>query len=666
MNLINPKFLFVNWVNLAIFACALNAQQYVQITEIATPEFIHYRWDSIPRLHELTPSEMRSGMVIILDKRIIEYFNAKDSTVMYYTKHEIIRVNSEKAIEEANTVYLPVSEGSSLVSVQARAITKEGKITLLNPSDIKDVANFQNHGHYKIFAIGGIESGGEVEYLYTMKNPSKKLGTEYVRTNALHKQLRVDIYSPSFLFFDAKSYNGFPEVKTDTSLSVKHHIYCIGKDIEGYDKETYSEDNGALMRLEYKFAGNFLVNPYQRIDTWNDYASKLYDVLEKDINKKDSKCVHSILDTMKLDGLNEESKIRKIESRLKGLVTLKEDVNDNESGSLAAIIKNHAANETGILKLYDQVFDAASIRHYFVATTDRFDKSFDEKFDSWIYIQKFLIFFPGTGNFIAPAETFSRYGFPPADWICQKGLYIIPGDKNNGTAQVNDIPCNDWKQSMTGIFANARFDSNMSSTLLHFKQTLTGYEAYPIQAQWSYLSDVDKKDISERVFKYYFPDCTPENINVSGFSENDLYRTPFTMEADITTSSLLEKAGDKYLFKIGALIGPQDEMYNDTVRHTPIENHYNKGYRRELSFVIPAGYRVTNLDSAVMDVFYEAGGERTMEFHSAYKTEGNKITVIVDENYRQLRYPVSMYQQFRRVINASADFNKVVLVIEKK
>ena len=107
-------------------------------------------------------------------------------------------------------------------------------------------------------------------------------------------------------------------------------------------------------------------------------------------------------------------------------------------------------------------------------------------------------------------------------------------------------------------------------------------------------------------------------------------------------------------------------QYDDTVRYTPVENHYNKGYHRELEFEIPDGYTVANLSAVNMDVFHETAGERDMEFHSYYKTEGNKITVIIDEDYRQTGYPISMYEQFRKVINASADFNKVVLFIEKK
>ena len=102
------------------------------------------------------------------------------------------------------------------------------------------------------------------------------------------------------------------------------------------------------------------------------------------------------------------------------------------------------------------------------------------------------------------------------------------------------------------------------------------------------------------------------------------------------------------------------------MRHTPVENRYNHGYHREITFEIPDGYSVSNLDAINMDVFDSTGSApHTMEFHSYYKTDGNKVTIYCDEYYSQLRYPISMYEQFRRVINASADFNKVTLLLKR-
>ena len=56
----------------------------------------------------------------------------------------------------------------------------------------------------------------------------------------------------------------------------------------------------------------------------------------------------------------------------------------------------------------------------------------------------------------------------------------------------------------------------------------------------------------------------------------------------------------------------------------------------------------------------------TMGFVSSYMMEGNTLTITIMEEYRKTSYPLSQYDDFRKIINAAADFNKVALVLEKK
>lgn len=653
------------------FLCSGVSAQFQAVAKLQ-PEYKSYTWDETPKLHQLSAAEMKRSEVVIKDKRIIEYFFVSDDTLaMFITHHFIVRVNSDKAIDENNTAYIPLGDGVKVIDLQARAISPDGKVTMLNAKNIKDVDNYQNAGPFRIFAIDGIEQGGEVEYMYTVRRPVRIYSTEYIRRTALHKLLEVDIYSPKHLVFAAKSYNGFPDMVLDSTLDTKRHIFAIGHDIEGYDHEDFSAEDGALMRMEYAIAYNKAKDPDARLYSYSDYCQKLFDILDKGSDKQDLKTADKVMDTMKLKNLSEEDKIRHIESVIKGTIVVRQDVAGQDAGSLPAIFKNHVCDETGILKVYHLLFNAANIKHQIVMTSDRFDKPFDGDFDSWTYLQKYLIYFPETNNYIAPTEVGSRYGFVPAEWICQKGYFMhsvtIGKDVQTGVGQVRDLPCNDYKKTGSDIYADVKFDLDQGLVNLHFKQTFYGYEAYSFQPFYTYLADQDRKDFIDKLFKSIFQDAKPTNEKVSGYNENDIFRNPFVIEADFSTNSVLENAGNKYLFKVGELIGPQSQLYHDSVRHTPIENHYNHGYHREIKFTVPDGYKVTNLDALNMDVFDStASASRTMEFHSYYKTDGNVVTVYCDEFYSQLRYPIDMYEQFRNVINASADFNKIVLFLQKK
>ena len=146
------------------------------------PEYKNYKWDDTMKIHTLSPEELKRNSVVIKDKRILEYYYAtQDSLVMYTTRHFIVRVNSDKAIDENNTVYISLSDDVRVIDMEARAITKDGKVTQLNKANVKDVPNYDNAGPYRIFAIDGVEKGGEVEYLYTVRHSARIYGTEKIQ-----------------------------------------------------------------------------------------------------------------------------------------------------------------------------------------------------------------------------------------------------------------------------------------------------------------------------------------------------------------------------------------------------------------------------------------------------------------------------------------------------
>ena len=78
-----------------------------------------------------------------------------------------------------------------------------------------------------------------------------------------------------------------------------------------------------------------------------------------------------------------------------------------------------------------------------------------------------------------------------------------------------------------------------------------------------------------------------------------------------------------------------------------------------------AGYAVRNLN----DLNVKAGPDAAkpeFDFYSSYVQNGQTVTVTVSENYRQLRWLKADFEAFRAVVNAAANWNKVVLVLDKK
>jgi hypothetical protein len=141
---------------------------------------------------------------------------------------------------------------------------------------------------------------------------------------------------------------------------------------------------------------------------------------------------------------------------------------------------------------------------------------------------------------------------------------------------------------------------------------------------------------------------------------------PLQFIVDFTTEAFVEKAGRKYLFKLGDLIGPQVQLYQEKKRVLPLEEQFHRSYFRTLIVNIPEGYKINNLDDINIDNSYTKNGKELFSFKSYYKLEGNKLTITADEHYRENIVQVPIYEEYRTVINSAADFNKIVLLIEPK
>lgn len=125
-------------------------------------------------------------------------------------------------------------------------------------------------------------------------------------------------------------------------------------------------------------------------------------------------------------------------------------------------------------------------------------------------------------------------------------------------------------------------------------------------------------------------------------------------------NDFLENAGDKFILKVGLLIGPQAELYQEEKRKWPGEMNYPHYLMRILEINIPKGYKPTNLNDLIIEKTCIMDGNEIASFKSVFETKDNKIIITVYEDYRVMNYPLSIFDTFKAVLNAAADFNKKV------
>jgi hypothetical protein len=292
----------------------------------------------------------------------------------------------------------------------------------------------------------------------------------------------------------------------------------------------------------------------------------------------------------------------------------------------------------------------------------------DRNFENWNNTKNFLLYFPTTKKFLAPTETEYRYPWFPPTWGATNGLYCVATTIGNFTTAVGDvksIPMEDVQYSFSNMDMNLKFEKD-DAMLVAVKQIYGGYVAPNYRAAFAYSPAEEQDKILKEMVKL---GTNSENILSHSFDNKEIDQAdpykPFVINASVKSTSLIERAGEKLIIKIGEVIGQQSEMYETKTRATGIDISFAHALNRSIEIIIPDGYKIKNLTDLNIDEVYKENDKETMGFTSSYILNGNILKITIKEMYNRVTYPKDQYEQFKKIINASADFNKIVLVLEK-
>lgn len=633
-------------------------------------KYFNYDWVPEPQLHKLSTVEKDFPEIFLKDKQVIEFFYNKEGELQEYKLiHIIIRVNSDDAIQQNNRIYIPSGSDVEFLKNKARVITPAGKIMMLSEKDIKEAEDENTKAKYKFFALEGIEIGSEIEYFYLMKSSPSYSGTrELIQDETPKRNIEFELISPVNLGFVTKSYNGLPELVADTTITEKNVLYLRMDTLEALEKERSSAHTANLQQLVYKLNSNTATYA-KDITSYGAISTTLYNRIcapaDKAVQKKLKKLIQSINIKYARD---EKDKIRIIEQYLKTNFSVLEIYTSNLS-DLTYVLDNKVANEVGIVKLFAAIFNQLEIDYQLVLTCSRNKLRFDPDFEAYNFLTDYLLYFPSLNNYLAPSYPISCLGFAPFYLTNNHGLFIKKislNDFETGIGKIKFIEPETFDKTYDKLDLKVEFGNEILKPKITMDHQMGGYYAQNFQPFYTYYSEEDKKEVTESLVNNFMPNIEIKEITVENEGKDFFGIRPFIVKSVFISSNSVEKAGEKYLFKIGELIGPQMEMYQEEKRKQKVESDYMRTYHRVLNIEIPQGYKITNLDALNMDVFTEENGERTIAFTSTYKLEGNKLEVIVDEYYKQITFPLSEYENYRKVINAAADFNKITVFLEKE
>lgn len=623
-----------------------------------------YTWEKQPTVYTPSDLEKKSELLLLKDYTILEAAYDKDGqAVIYETHHRIYHINTQKAIEQVNKVYVSTDQVNEELELKARCITATNKIIPFNSDNVKKVDNLDNAGSYTIFSIDGVDVGCDVEYYYTNKRSFFPYALYRVNNVLPILSYQFTLMSPKNLVYESKSYNGLNSFEKDTTDKTKNTIRLHQTNIQEVEEEKYSSTNANKPAFSIQLAYN-TDKSNAKFYTWETIAKGYYNSLFI-IEKDEQKTIEKFLDKNKIaKQATPDAKIILLENTIK----LQYNVNAS-NGNLplnkALEVKN--LDEVGAMKIYIHAFNLMKIPFELVLTSDRMTRKFDGKYPSQSFLNDYLFYFPELNKYSSPLEMLSRLDFPNPDNEANDGLFIkeiVLGDVGMPSSKIKYIAATDYTKSYHNLNIKAKINPNTLTASLEVEQNLMGYSAYYTQPIYELLNDEQKKDVVKNYYTIDKPELV-KNIVVSNTDKDAILVKPMKINYTQELSDIIESAGDKFVFKVGELIGMQSELYQDKKRVSDGEITYAHYFKRVLEIEIPDGYKIDNIEDLKMTKMCVIDGKEVSQFKSDYSIEGKKAVVTVYEDYRIIKYPLVNFEDFKAVINAAADFNKKSLVFSK-
>ncbi len=644
------------WLTAAVVLLSVN--NYAQ-------EFKDYHWEEKNTAISIPPQYKDEKEVILQRDIKIELAVKGKEATQYYLVHEKKYINSDEAIERNNRVYIPFKMDESVIETKLRVILKDGKVLTFDKKDIKEEVDEEKEIKYNYFAINGLDKGSVIEKIFMLEeNPELEGKTIKMQSNIPILKNEFQLIFPKHLKFKTKCYNGLAEpiagVANDT---LKNTLTVKGENVPGLeDDEKYANRDTKLKMFRYKLDEN-LYTGAKNISSYAKFTSNFFDRINPELDKKQQKQVDEFCTQIPKSNDTQEQ-IWNIENKIKKTINFNKYANSLET--IGDILKAKQANKVDMLKVYLAVLKQFNIENKVVLASDRFDLPFDKDFESYENLDEVLLYFPSIKKYLTPTEIEYRIPFFPENLGNNNGLFIsqkIFGGVPMGISEVSfiELPSSEVTRDIMNIAID--FTEDVENPKITTDIEFGGYTAVQFQPIKDFASADQYQTFLKTIAKNYTLDVDYTSLKVENEGLDYVGKKPFIMKVAFDGKELVQKAGGNYLFSVGKLIGSQMELYQENKRVLPVEIDHPHSYIRNIKIKLPKGMKAKNLEKFVMDFKTQINGKTEAGFKSNYSDKNGEILVTNTEFYNVVNYPLEIFNDYKNVINAAADFNKIVIIL---
>ena len=619
--------------------------------------YLNINWDN--KIGDLKISD--HDLQGIFSNHYVEYFNSKfsDEVYIYETHHMKTKIN--KITDDSNNeIFISKINVSEIVDVKSKIINDDTTKTYGFEEMKKMINKSTSSENYNYYKIPGIKEQDIVEVIYTVKRDFNFNGNKIIEES-------YPILSSKFILIEnnfksnIKIYNSFNSFVEDTLIDGKKSKLINFKNLDATSNEQYSTPIANKIKVSYQCYENR--EDVSQTEYWNNLVQNLRELFfPGSINPKAADLFNEIKYNHLAIPYNEISIANTIDEYVKNnfIISDNDDPNLNE---ISYIFDNKISNDFSIIQVYTNLLKAAKVDYEVAISCNRYFLKFDPELFDPNQLREFVIYLPNSEKYISPNRIEYRVSEAPDDLLGNYGVFI---DKNLDY-YFSEITQSDKNFSEIKKKIEISIPKNLKKLKIKENRSFSGYWAI-MNRNYVSLSENEETDFLIDYFTISgLNNKKVTNYNIKNFDiSNNSYNTPLKINSSITTTELVEEINGLVYLKVGKVIGLQSNLFDDNKRINEIEINFPNSYEYEIDIEIPKGYRVSDYSELNKSKeFISVDGSISAKFNSKATLNNNKINIVVEEFYKNLRYDKGRYQEFREVINAAAEFYESSVTLEE-
>ena len=597
----------------------------------------------------------------IFSNHYVEYFNSKfsDEVYIYETHHMKTKIN--KITDDSNNdIFISKINVSEIVDVKSKIINDDTTATYGFEEMKKMIDKSTSSENYNYYKIPGIKEQDIVEVIYTVKRDFNFNGNKIIEES-------YPILSSKFILIEndfksnIKIYNSFNSFVEDTLIDGKKSKIINFKNLDATSNEQYSTPIANKIKVSYQCYENR--EDVSQTEYWNNLVQNLRELFfPSSINPIAIDLFNEIQKNNISIPKNEISISNKIDEYIKNNFIISDD-DDPNLNEISYIFDNKISNDFSIIQVYTNLLKAAKVDYEVAISCNRYFLKFDPELFDPNQLREFVIYLPKSEKYISPNRIEYRVSEAPDDLLGNYGVFI---DKNLDY-YFSEITQSDKNFSEIKKKIEIYIPKNLKKLKIKENRSFSGYWAI-MNRNYVSLSENEETDFLIDYFTINgLNNKKVTNYNIKNFDiSNNSYNNPLRINSTITTTELVEEVNGLVYLKVGKVIGLQSNLFDDNKRINEIEINFPNSYEYQIEVEIPKGYRVSDYSELnKAKEFLSVDGSISAKFNSKATLNNNKINIVINEFYKNLRYDKGRYKEFREVINAAAKFYESTVILEQ-